>query len=302
MRLQHVLFSSLLLLSVVVLACQRNPNPEPAKSISNSISEEAGNFKGEGEPLAPSAAASMLKTNNNNNGSIAKVARQQKQKLIKKGNLTFETDSLERSSNFLYTAALQFNGYISTDKQEINASKKTNDIEIRVPSDQFDALVTAISNEVKQFDRKDIQVNDVTDQFVDVQARLKTKETLVEHYLQLLNKAKNIEEILKIERQIAPLREEIEAMKGRLKWLTDQTSYSTLKVHFYRTIPAEPVVVKDNSPSIVNAFKNGWTGLVYTCIALVNFWPLLLLIISFFLIYKRMTLTKQKQGLNQERF
>jgi hypothetical protein len=200
-----------------------------------------------------------------------------KRKLIKTGDIEFETEDLTKTNSKIKKAIKKFGGYIASESEDKYSLKISQKIEIRVPAKNFDKLLKEISKGVKHFDSKNIHVKDVTEEFVDVQARLKTKKELETRYLQLLNKANSVSEILNIEREIGALRADIESFEGRLKYLKDQVSFSTLDVYFYKTLDFE--YEHQFGKKIKDGFGNGWENLIYFFIGLINIWPFILIII-----------------------
>ena len=101
----------------------------------------------------------------------------------------------------------------------------------------------------------------------------------------LLTQAKTVQEILSIEKQIGELRTEIESIEGRLKYLQNRISYSTLTVTFYQEI-STPVGF---SSKFKEGLKNGWNGFVWFLVGLINIWPFLLVLLVIFglIIYRK---------------
>ncbi|MEM6629723.1 MAG: DUF4349 domain-containing protein [Bacteroidota bacterium] len=196
------------------------------------------------------------------------------QKLIKEGDIRFETVSIDSTRKQVLAAVKRNKGYISSDNSESYAGQVSHTLVIRVPKENFDALVKEITQGVDRLDRKAIQVKDVTAEFVDMSARLKTKKELENRYTALLQQARNVSEMLEIERQIGQLRGEIESIEGRLKYLQNKVSLSTLTVSFYETIPTQVAFGK----KFVEGFRQGWENLIWFLVGLVNIWPFLLLI------------------------
>ena len=73
-----------------------------------------------------------------------------------------------------------------------------------------------------------IDSQDVTEEYIDITARLKTKKELEARYLELLKKANKVEEIVSIEKEIGNLRSDIESIEGRLRYINNAVAYSTL--------------------------------------------------------------------------
>ena len=196
------------------------------------------------------------------------------QKLIKEGDIRFETYSIDSTRKQVLAAVQRNKGYTSSDNSESYAGRVSHTLVIRVPRENFDALVQEITQGVDRLDRKGIQVKDVTAEFVDMSARLKTKKELENRYTALLQRANTVSEMLEIERQIGQLRGEIESIEGRLNYLQNKVSLSTLTVTFYETLPTQ--VAFGNK--FVEGFRQGWENLIWFLVGLVNIWPFLLLI------------------------
>ena len=95
---------------------------------------------------------------------------------------------------------------------------------IRVPADRFDELLLIIEPLASKIESKNINTQDVTEEFIDVETRLKTKKELETRYLEILKQAKTVTDIISIESQIATVRSEIESMEGRINYLKNQVS------------------------------------------------------------------------------
>jgi len=214
-------------------------------------------------------------------------------KLIKNGNLKFETDSLEKTYNQIKQSTLDLGGYISNENQTKQHSSNSWSVSVRVPAGEFDKLLQEISKGVKHFDQRKITTQDVTEEFVDITARLKTKKEVEQRFVKLLDKAKTIEEILDIEYKLGAIRSEIESKEGRLKYLKNQVGFSTLNINFYElnhtVAPQKGYLYK-----LGKAFENGWVGLGYFFLGLVSIWPMLLLFIVIAILLLRWNKKRKK--------
>ena len=99
-------------------------------------------------------------------------------KLIKEGRIEFETDNINWTRKTIFEAVKKFNGYVSSDQQYKSPGRKGNTVIIRVPADNFDSLLSDATQGVEKFESKEINVKDVTEEFLDIHARLKTKKEL----------------------------------------------------------------------------------------------------------------------------
>lgn len=210
-------------------------------------------------------------------------------KIIKTGRISFETkDGIKTRTSLLETVD-QLEAYVSEENTYEDDYRINYNFKLRVPAGNFDTLLDAISKSANKIDYKNVETQDVTEEFIDVQARLKTKKDLEIRYKQLLDKANSVEEILGIEGEIGNLRAEIESMEGRLKYLEDRVSYSTLDVNFYESIDAP----FGFGSRFGNALKGGWSNLLWFLIGVTNLWPFVLL--SFVTIFIVRTWRKRKK-------
>ncbi|WP_421796296.1 DUF4349 domain-containing protein [Haliscomenobacter sp.] len=202
-------------------------------------------------------------------------------KLIKTGTLEFETSNLETTYQLVRQAAQSNEAFLSNESTSNQYDRIVQHLTIRVPSRNFDKLIKAVSEGVKRFDTKSIEATDVTEEFVDAEARLKTKKQLEQRYQELLKRANKVSEILEIEEQIGELRAEIEAVEGRLRYLNNRVDYSTLDVQFYQKMPT----LARNDRHFGRAFLQGWDNFVSLLFGLVANWStiLILLVTGYFL-------------------
>lgn len=209
--------------------------------------------------------------------SLSQRASQEKtiaeQKLIKRGDIEFETDDIAGTRKTILQATKLSQGYVTSDREFTSGNQKSNTMLVRIPAKNFDSFLATATKEVQRFDSKSISVEDVSEEFLDVQARLKTKKELEQRYFVLLKRAKNMKEILAIEKEMAKLRGEIESVEGRLKYLQNQISFSTVTITFYKTVSAKIGFGK----KFTIGFKNGWDNFIWFFVFLTNIWPFVLI-------------------------
>ncbi|MEN0046882.1 MAG: DUF4349 domain-containing protein [Bacteroidota bacterium] len=121
-------------------------------------------------------------------------------------------------------------------------SSSTNSWTIRVPQDSFNSLLAQIET-LGEVNNKNLYSQDVTDQYRDTEIRLETLEKSRQRYLELLNKAEKVSEILEIERELERINVEIESMKGQLKRLDSKVQYATITVSLQEKIKPGPLGV-----------------------------------------------------------
>lgn len=198
----------------------------------------------------------------------------QQRMLTKEGTLSWETPDAEKTHADILRKAGKYNAYISNDNQTRNDYQITTRMQMRIPSDKFDDFISTIEKDVQKFDEKNIEVLDVTAEYIDISARMKTKKELEQHYYDLLKQTRNVAEVLQVEQELNTVRSEIESAEGRLKYLKDKVNMSTLNLTFYETTSA-PVGFFGE---IGKSFVSGWKGFLYFILGVIGIWPLILLL------------------------
>ncbi len=228
-----------------------------------------------------------------NESQVSFNAQEREQKIIKESFLRFQTEDLDKTYQKIVNYTQQHKGYIQKDESGKGYGQYNRNLIVRIPTQNFQGIIEAISKDVSYFDTKRISARDVTKEFIDLEARLKAKKTLEARYLELLSKAKNVKEILEIERELSTIREEIEAKEGRLKYLKNQVSLSTLTIEFYKVTSESGVTVSYGS-KMWNALKSGFNGLSFFFLALLNIWPFILIIALTVFFIRRKFFKKKK--------
>ena len=222
-------------------------------------------------------------------------------KIIKSASLKLEVKDYNAFATSLREKIKEFGGYIAQEEQIQSDYKIENSLAIKVPVDQFDDAVAQISTRGEKVNEKKISSQDVTAEFVDTRSRMEARKQVRLRYLDLLNQAKNMEEILNVQSQVNGIQEEIESAAGRIQYLGHSAVFSTINLTYYQIL--NPSAIENEKPSfgteLSDAFRNGWSWLGDLFVGLVSIWPLLLLIFTAVVIYKRTKLQKPKQAQNQ---
>jgi hypothetical protein len=218
------------------------------------------------------------------NDKTATESVQMEKKLIKNGEVGFQVNSLSATKLKIVTALRANGGYIAKENSYDYSNNPTDELIVRVPAKDFDKFMAEVLDGVEKVDYKRVDIEDVTEQFVDIEARLKSKRQLETKYSELLTKASNMEDILKIQKEMEIIREEIESAEGRLKYLNNQVGYSTLKINYYEHKASSGF---NFSGKMGNALKDGSTGFLWFLIVMVQLWPLWVmgLVIWWFILY-----------------
>lgn len=270
---------SCLTLFLIIGGCKENDEAEVSEdSVSNMMvvklptrDSAAGNSEmGDYESAAATAEDKKIET-----------------KIIKQGDLRFETNDLEKTYNQIRSAVKKYNATVQKDTEGKDYESLFRNITVRVPNQNFDVFIADISKGVGYFDKKEISSQDVTEDYIDIDSRVKTKKVLEGRYLELLKKATKVSEMLEIEKKLSEIREEIEAKEGQLKYMQNRVSMSTVTIAFYKTIAAESGVTVSYGTKIGNAIKSGFNGISSFLIGLLQIWPFIIILVGLFLLIRK---------------
>jgi VIT1/CCC1 family predicted Fe2+/Mn2+ transporter len=225
------------------------------------------------------------------------------QKIIKTADVAFQVENYKESRLKILNLVKKNKALVSVERETNDGYRISNDMVIRVFSSSFDSLIDQIITCSIYIENKNINAEDVTEEFVDVSARLKTKKETENQYLEILKKARSIDEILAVQSKLQSIREEIESSQARLNYLDNRAQYSTINLKFYEKLPN--VMQPDDSFGyrVSKALRTGWQGLVGFFIGLIYIWPLIFigLAVTYFIIWlvkrkrKNRLLKQQKQ-------
>jgi uncharacterized protein DUF4349 len=189
-------------------------------------------------------------------------------RVIKNINLEIRIDKGEFQRQFsrASTVAEQFQGFISgsqvsrTEEGELASGLLT----IRVPSDRFEQAVARLK-ELGEVTGEDRSGQDVSREFVDLEARLKHAQTEEAFYLKLMGEAKSVADMIQVQSQLSGVQLRIEEIQGQLQYLKDQTSFSTITANIFEPgaeLLGEPKPLAEAWREAVNGFQRVISGAV----------------------------------------
>jgi hypothetical protein len=156
-------------------------------------------------------------------------------KLIYNANVVLQVESYGDAQTQLFNMVTLAGGYM------LNFSDTKSDYEsggifvIKVPSKGFHSFVSKLE-ELKKKDSKaerSIQGKDVTEEYVDIESRLKAKQVVEGRLLSFMEKATDTKNLLQFSNELARVQEEIEAIKGRMRYIDQNVAFSTVEIRMY---------------------------------------------------------------------
>jgi len=193
--------------------------------------------------------------------------------LIKNAGLQIEVDDVVQASSQASAAVASAGGYVSSSDETADPyGNRHVTLQLRVPADAFDATMATIEI-LGRVINKHVGTEDVTDQYVDVDAHIRNLKVTEERLLDHLRKTSTMENTLKIEKEITRVREELERNQGQLRVLAHRVRFSTIDLGLAETPkagPAMPVetfssgkVASEATRSLMEHLRNLWTKAIW---------------------------------------
>jgi hypothetical protein len=281
--MKHFIFLTLGTATMILAACSGNRSSSVAKNQSSQPLEvaadgaEAGTYKEQAPVTAP---ASVPPTDNTAAFPIS-------QKIIKNGILRFSTNDFEACRSRVADTVKKYGGYIASENQTNNSMQWRNELEIKVPAAAFDQCLEALTGGASRVEEKSVTSTDVTEEYVDIDARMRARQAVEQRYLQILQQAKKVEEILAVEAQLKSIREEIESAKGRLQYMDHHVAYSGIHLTYYQTFantdPQAPGFFQRSWLSL----QEGWSYFLSFALGLLSGWPFIAGIVLIFIFIRK---------------
>ena len=164
-------------------------------------------------------------------------------KIIRNADITIEVSSTTDTQHRVTSIAEAHGGFVVTSeakqRESNDPAQRTLDIKlvVRIPSNQFGVAFDEIKRLAGNTPEEQVKSQDVTEDFIDLEARIKTQKALEIQFLEIMRQATKIADALEVQRQIADVRTEIEQLEGRKRFLENRSSLSTINVNIRATKP-----------------------------------------------------------------
>lgn len=207
-------------------------------------------------------------------------------KIIRNGELTLELADPAAAQRKISTIAESFGGFVVTSESRQSASdvQKTRlsvDIVVRVPAARFGETLNQIRATGASVLQEKTTGQDVTEEFIDLAARIKTKKALEAQFMEIMKRATKISDALEVQSQIAEVRGEIERLEGRKRFLENQSALSTITVHLQTPAPLLASAPGGFWRSVSEAFGDGLTGATEIILSVIRVVVVLIPIVLF---------------------
>ncbi|GAF64516.1 hypothetical protein BTS2_1409 [Bacillus sp. TS-2] len=154
-------------------------------------------------------------------------------KVIYEAFLELEVIKYEEVEEALIKKAEQMGGFLIDASYYEHSDMISGSLSIRIPQNQFQAFLLDVEKEGQKLIQKNVNGNDVTEEYVDLNSRLSSKKVVEERLLNFLDEAENTEDLLTISRDLDETQTEIEQLEGRIQYLDQRIDYSLVTINWF---------------------------------------------------------------------
>ncbi|MFB9280006.1 DUF4349 domain-containing protein [Cohnella cellulosilytica] len=167
-------------------------------------------------------------------GPIADANAGYGRKVIYRADMVMKVKEFRTAEEQLLDQIHLSGAYVLQFSDSRNANEIGANYVIKVPSDGFSPFLEKLQKiESLKFERE-VQGSDVTEEFVDLEARLKTQTTLEARYLDFMDKATKTDDLVRFANELAQVQGTIEQIKGRMRFLEQNVAFSTVNLRLYQ--------------------------------------------------------------------
>lgn len=158
-------------------------------------------------------------------------------KIIRNADITIEVSSTTEAQHRVTSIAEGHGGFVVTSeakqRQSTDPAQRLTDFKlvVRVPANQFGVALDEIKKLASNVPEEKTTGQDVTEEFIDLEARIKTQKALEIQFLEIMRQATKVADALEVQRQIAEVRTEIEQLEGRKRFIENRSSLATITVN-----------------------------------------------------------------------
>ncbi len=181
--------------------------------------------------------------------------------IIRTASLTVQVKDVPKALDDARTTAENAGGYVGdeTTTRDEKGHERTR-VVLRVPVDRYDDVLADLEGAGRLIDRS-AKAQDVTDQVVDVESRIKSQRASVARIRELMDRATKLSDVVTLEGELSSRQADLEALLAQQASLKDRTSLATITLSLSET-PVKKAQKDEDDPGFVDALAGGWGAFV----------------------------------------
>ncbi|OAB43744.1 DUF4349 domain-containing protein [Paenibacillus glacialis] len=280
-------FICILLLSMLLSSCSgsaSNANQSTAKAgspinvgMEESLSEDSGTAESPAElpsdqentiisekdlqSVTTSTSAVPVEQLKGFNG--ASTAEALNKKLIYTANLVMRVKNYATAQSEVRNLASLSGGYIVEFSEDQSTQEVGGTFVLKVPVNGFSSLLDNIEKIKHESLQQSIKGQDVSEEYVDLESRLKVKELMEKQYTEFMKKATKTDELVSFANELGKIQEDIELVKGRMRYINNNVSYSTVEIRLYQQDGiVDPALINEEKAPLFDRANDALKGTI----------------------------------------
>ncbi|WP_328542237.1 MULTISPECIES: DUF4349 domain-containing protein [unclassified Streptomyces] len=181
--------------------------------------------------------------------------------IIRTATLTVQVKDVPQALDKARTAAEDAGGIVGNESTDRDGrGHERSRVVLRVPQERYEQVLADLAGAGRLIERKE-KAQDVTDQVVDVESRVKSQRASVARVRELMDKATKLSDVVALEGELSTRESDLEALLAQQASLKDRTSLATITLSLTET-PVKPAGHKDEDPGFTDAVAGGWGAFV----------------------------------------
>ncbi|GMK38904.1 hypothetical protein PCCS19_19580 [Paenibacillus sp. CCS19] len=231
---------AVLLLAAGLVACSSSNDRSESKAVEMASTEAAApQSNSAAADAAADADSGAVNTAAGQQGSgIADTSAQESfnRQVIYTANLQMQVKDFASARNAIDQLIASSGGYLLSFNEEESSNRMSGSFKIKVPAKGFNTFIDAIDKLPDKKLSKSINGEDVTEEYADLSARLKAREVAEARLISFMENAKTSKDLVAFSNELAQVQEDIERIKGRMRFIDQNVEYSTINIDMYQTL------------------------------------------------------------------
>lgn len=182
--------------------------------------------------------------------------------IVRTVSLSVQVEDTPKALDAARTATENAGGYVGDESTTRDAEgHERTEVTLRVPVERYEDVLDELEGAGKLLSRK-AKAEDVTDQVVDVDSRVKSQRASVARVRELMDRATKLSDVVALEGELSTRQAELEALLARQAALKDRTSLATVTLSLSETPVKHAAEKEDEDPGFLDALGGGWDAFV----------------------------------------
>jgi hypothetical protein len=238
---------------------------------SGGASDRAESSAGAAGVSAPQAAPPATGTDT---PAQAPDLRVDQRSIVYTGSITIRVDDVNQAAAKAAAIADGAGGFVGGDKRNVSGGSSDATLELRVPAEKFQSVVDQLARTLGTEEQRGISTEDVTEQTVDLDARIAVQQARVDSGRRLLAQAKSLSDLVMLEKEVATRESDLASLQAKKRRLADLTALSTITVVLLA--PKAAATPKEGPTGFLGGLAAGWKALVASLAVLLTIFGALL--------------------------